>query len=95
MGPMVLPFESPTFLKNPYFKKKNKTTKKNPSSVANCRLVLSGKIISSKVGISCQTKKATENIWNIFLGLQRWSLGFDLYLYELALRIKKRKESDL
>lgn len=69
MGPNVLPFKSPMFLKNPCFKKKNNN--KKISSVANCRLAQAGKIISSKVVNFCQTRKATENIWNIFLGLQR------------------------
>lgn len=57
------------FLKNPCFKKKIKTEKIN--FIANFRLVQTGKIISSKVVVSCQTRKATENIWNILLCLQR------------------------
>lgn len=75
MGSNVLPFKSPVFLKNPCFKKKNEA--ENINFVANFRLEQTG-IISSKVVIFCQTRKATENIWNLLLCLQRQSLSSDL-----------------
>lgn len=69
MGSNVLSFKSAMFLKNPCFKKKNETEK--ISFVADFRLKQIGKTISSRVVISCQIRKATENIWNILLCLQR------------------------